>query len=63
MAKIQMDRIGEVKSQSGQLYDVYWNSVTNQIFVGCDPAGWAFSWDQAMRNAEFYATTGRQMKN
>jgi hypothetical protein len=58
-----MDRIGEVKSRSGRLEHVFWSSTTNQIFVGCDPAGWAFTRDQAMKNAEFYATTGQQMKN
>jgi hypothetical protein len=51
-----MENIGEVKSTSGRSYDVLWNSSTVE-------AGSASTKDQAMRKADFYATTGQQMKD
>jgi hypothetical protein len=58
-----MENIGEVKSTSGRSYDVRWNSSTGEIRVGGEAAGSASTKDQAMRKADFYATTGQQMRD
>lgn len=55
-------QLGEVKSPSGQTYYYYWNQSTGEVHVGGESAGYANSAEDAWRKANFYATTGKQMR-
>lgn len=53
---------GEVKSPSGRAYCYFWNQNTGEVHVGDESAGYAVSPEDAWRKANFYATTGQQMR-
>lgn len=53
--------IGVVKSPSGSNFTVFWNSSTGEVHVNRESAGLASSSGEAMRKADYYATTGRKM--
>lgn len=54
--------IGVVKSPSGTKYTVFWNSSTGEVHVAGEAAGLASSSSEAMRKADYYATTGQKMR-
>ncbi|NJK69976.1 MAG: hypothetical protein HC786_22855 [Richelia sp. CSU_2_1] len=54
------DKIGEVKTPSGSTYYVYWDQGTGEVYVGSELAGKAFSKGEALRKADYYATTLRR---
>ncbi len=58
------EKIGEVQMASsswipGTIYPVYWDKNTGQVYVATEYAGTASSKEQAMIEAEYYATTGK----
>lgn len=53
--------IGVVKSPAGSQFTVFWNSSTGEVHVHSESAGFASSSGEAMRKADYYATTGRRM--
>jgi putative component of toxin-antitoxin plasmid stabilization module len=54
-------KIGEVKTPSGTTYHVYWNQDTGDVYVAAEYAGNASSKAEAMKKANYYATTTRIM--
>ncbi|GET36947.1 hypothetical protein [Microseira wollei] len=55
-------KIGEVKTPSGSTpYEVYWDKDTGEVYVATEFAGKASSKDEAMRKADYYASTGRRL--
>jgi hypothetical protein len=55
-------KIGEVTTPTGGINYVYWDTSTGQVYVASEYAGVATTKDEAMRKANFYATTGQLMK-
>lgn len=56
------NKIGEVKTPSGSTYyPVYWDKDTGEVYVATEFAGKASSKDEAMRKADYYASTGRRL--
>jgi hypothetical protein len=56
------EQLGEVKSPDGRPYSYYWNQSTGEVHVAGESAGYATSAEDAWRKANFYATTGKQMR-
>jgi hypothetical protein len=59
MAKKKM---GEVKTPTGSTYYYYWDDATGDVYVGSEFAGKAASRNDVWRQANYYATTGKQMR-
>ena len=57
------DKIGEVKTPSGSPYYVYWDKGTGEVYVGSESAGKASSESEALRKADYYATTLKKWKD
>ncbi len=57
------DKIGEVKTPSGSTYYVYWDKGSGEVYVGSESAGKASSESEALRKADYYATTLKKWKD
>lgn len=53
------EKIGEVKTPTGGTSYVYWDKDTGKVYAASEYAGTASSKEQAMIEANYYATTGR----
>jgi predicted transcriptional regulator len=53
------EKIGEVQSNQGGTSYVYWDKETGKVYTGQEYAGTASSKEQAMIEANYYATTQR----
>ncbi|MFM9268476.1 hypothetical protein [Tychonema sp. BBK16] len=51
------EKIGEVQSNLGGTFYVYWDKETGKVYTGNEYAGTASSKAQAMIEANYYATT------
>ncbi|UWU45775.1 hypothetical protein [Limnospira platensis] len=59
MARKQM---GTVKTPTGSEYYYFWDNQSGDVYVGSEYAGKATSAQEAWKKANFYATTGKQMR-
>ncbi|MEA5572749.1 hypothetical protein [Calothrix sp. UHCC 0171] len=56
------EKIGEVQTPSGSTYYIFWDQTSGDIHVGSEYAGNALSQSEAMRQANYYATTTQIIK-
>lgn len=54
------EKIGEVKTPTNATFYVYWDKDSGKVYVGNEYAGNASSKQQALIEANYYATTGEQ---
>jgi len=53
------EKIGEVQTPTGATFYVYWDKNTGKVYTGSEYAGTASSEQQAMIEANYYATTSK----
>lgn len=54
------EQIGQVTTPTNATFYVYWDKNTGAVYVGKEPAGKASSKEQALIEANYYATTGKK---
>ncbi len=54
------EKIGEVTTPTNATFEVYWDKSSGEVYVGNEPAGKASSKQQALIEANYYATSGRR---
>lgn len=56
------NKIGEVTTPTNATFYVYWDKSSGRVQVGSEYAGQASTESEAMRKANYYATTRQIMK-
>lgn len=54
------NKIGEVTTPTNATFYVFWDKDSGEVYVGNERAGNASSKEQALIEANYYATTGKQ---